>query len=162
MFVIGDEQRHVVMDPSDPLYNKIRRVTILDVDRNWTIEAVHGHALKKPGGTGASAASTEGEHASSSMASASTTCSGVPSEASGEDRLETDSGIMIYPHDADTVLLSMDPTVHVETVYLRPDVRQSIAAIRRRKHTTDVFVNLYDRADETGQKIVDYVRARNG
>jgi hypothetical protein len=71
--------------------------------------------------------------------------------------LETDSGISIYPHDADSVLLELDPSIHVETVYLRPDVRQSIAAIRRRKHTTDVFINLYDRADETGQKIVDFM-----
>jgi hypothetical protein len=37
LFVLsGDEPRSVVMDPSHPDFNKIRRVTILDVDRNFT------------------------------------------------------------------------------------------------------------------------------
>jgi hypothetical protein len=144
-----------------------------------SIEAVHGHALlpeKKdsPGGasgssgSSSSAASTEGGDGGGASSSASASASSVLASEDGllggvdsPDRLETDSGISIYPHDADSVLLELDPSIHVETVYLRPDVRQSIAAIRRRKHTTDVFINLYDRADETGQKIVDFM-AREG
>jgi len=143
-----------------------------------SIEAVHGHALlpeKKdsPGGasgssgSSSSAASTEGGDGGASSSASASASSVLASEdgllggVDSPDRLETDSGISIYPHDADSVLLELDPSIHVETVYLRPDVRQSIAAIRRRKHTTDVFINLYDRADETGQKIVDFM-AREG
>ena len=151
----------MVLDPSAPGYRRLARVCILDVDRNFTIEAVHGHALKKPNtGSSAASATTEGEAASSAANAA----NGIESSASHShsDQVETtDSGIVIYPHDAEEVLKMLDPSIHVETLYLRPDVRQSIAAIRRRKHSVDVFVNLYDRADETGQKIVDFM-AREG
>jgi hypothetical protein len=151
--IIGDSLKSIIIDKNDPRYGKITRVCILDVDRNFTIEAVHGHALKPKNGSVASTCSAGTEPL---MVEASASTSSLAS-SSAEDRLETEAGVQIYPHDADTVLKNLDPAIQVETVYLRPDVRQSIASIRRRKHTVDVFINLYDRADETGQKIVDYM-----
>jgi len=138
--IIGDELKRLNLDSSRPLSSRVRRVCILDVDRNWTIEAVHGHALKKNEDVDASTSTT----ASSS--------SGV------EGKTESEPNIVIYPHDADVVVKRLLPECEVETVYLRPDARQSIAAIRRRKHTTDVFINLYDRADDCGVKIVEYMQ----
>ena len=154
---VGDELKSVILDPAHPLYRKVSRVCILDVDRNFTIEAIHGHALKKANHSGGSAASATENLPAGAESSASV--SNLVSSGAGlnEDQIETDSGIVIYPHDAEEVLKRMDPSIHVETVYLRPDVRQAIAAIRRRKHTVDVWINLYDRADETGLEITKYM-----
>lgn len=155
--LLGDELKSVVLDPQSPLYRKISRVCILDVDRNFTIEAIHGHALKKANVAGGSAASAT-ENLPAGVESSASNSNLVSSGAGlNEDQIETDSGIVIYPHDAEEVLKRMDPNIQVETVYLRPDVRQAIAAIRRRKHTVDVWINLYDRADETGLELTKYM-----
>jgi hypothetical protein len=36
-------------------------------------------------------------------------------------------------------------------VYLKPEPRAAVATLRRLRRTVDVFVNLYDLADSTGQ-----------
>lgn len=44
----------------------------------------------------------------------------------------------------------------VHTAYLTPDARKAVGILRRLSKDFDVFVNLYDLSDETGQKIVDF------
>ncbi|CAF3878419.1 unnamed protein product [Rotaria sordida] len=65
---------------------------------------------------------------------------------------------LFYPHDAEQVLKELDQNIIVQTVNLIPNVRQSIASIRRLKNQIDIFINLYDNADDTGIKIVDYMQ----
>ena len=63
-----------------------------------------------------------------------------------------------YPHDAEKVLKELDQKMIVQIVNLTSNARQSVATIRRLKHQVDLFINLYDNADETGMKIVDYMQ----
>lgn len=65
---------------------------------------------------------------------------------------------LFYPHDAEQVLKELDQNMIVQIVYLTSNARQSVATIRRLKHQVDLFINLYDNADETGIKIVDYMQ----
>lgn len=69
------------------------------------------------------------------------------------------SKFSIYRHDAEQVLKELDESIVVQTVALTPNVRQSVALIRRLQNQFDVFVNLYDNADEAGTKIVDYMES---
>jgi hypothetical protein len=63
-----------------------------------------------------------------------------------------------YPHDAREVLLQLFPDAHVDTVEFRSDFRKAVAELRRlERRGYDLFINLYDRSDETGQRIVDYM-----
>ena len=70
-----------------------------------------------------------------------------------------DSSTM-YGKDIEEVLHKIGYT-NVEVVPLKSHARKAIAEIRRRQKRTDVFINLYDLSDETGQKIVDYME-KNG
>ena len=49
--------------------------------------------------------------------------------------------------------------MQVEVVYLKPGPRQAISEIRRRQRHFDVFVNLYDLSDSTGEKIAEFMEA---
>ncbi|CAF3822152.1 unnamed protein product [Rotaria sordida] len=71
---------------------------------------------------------------------------------------ENEQVALFYPHDAEQVLKELDQNIIVQTVNLTPNVRQSIATIRRLKHQIDIFINLYDNADGAGIKIVDYMQ----
>ncbi|CAF1062406.1 unnamed protein product [Adineta steineri] len=65
---------------------------------------------------------------------------------------------VLYPHDAEQVLKELDPNIIVRTIYLTPNVRQSIGIIRRLKHDVDIFINLYSNVDETANKIIEYMQ----
>ena len=65
---------------------------------------------------------------------------------------------VIHPHDTEQVLQDLDSNIFVETVYLTPNARQSVAAIRRLKDKVDVFINLYDNSDDTAKKIIEYMQ----
>jgi len=66
---------------------------------------------------------------------------------------------MKYPHDAAEVLRAIQEyhVTDVETVFLKPDPRLAVSEIRKRQNSVDVFVNLYDLSDATGQRIVDFM-----
>lgn len=119
--IIGDENKTISLDNND---KQIKRVCILHVNPNYTIEAVHGNHSE--------------------------------TIATGHD----EKLALYYPHDAEQVLNDLDSNIIVQTVNLTPNVRQSIAIIRRLKHQVDIFINLYDNADDTGLKIVDYMQTQ--
>jgi hypothetical protein len=67
-----------------------------------------------------------------------------------------------YPHDAHAVLRCMYPDATIDIVELKPDARRSIAELRRLdRKKYDLFVNLYDLSDDTGQKIVEFMEHRS-
>eukprot|EP00455_Lapot_gusevi_P031565 TRINITY_DN3427_c0_g1_i3.p1 TRINITY_DN3427_c0_g1~~TRINITY_DN3427_c0_g1_i3.p1 ORF type:complete len:516 (+),score=123.55 TRINITY_DN3427_c0_g1_i3:86-1633(+) len=63
----------------------------------------------------------------------------------------------VYPHDAKEAVQELYPDAVVETVFFAPDARKAVAQLERLRRRFDVFINLYDLCDETGQKIVDYL-----
>lgn len=81
---------------------------------------------------------------------------GNNSASSQKDSNQSPS-VTIYPHDTEEVLKDLDPTIEIQTIYLTPNVRRSIAAIRRLKHDIDIFINLYDNSDDTAMKIIEYM-----
>jgi hypothetical protein len=135
---IMDDQRKASIAKSPT--KKVQRVCILDVDTNYTLDVTHGHALKKPVAT--------------ADVSNTTSTSYVAEQHNGEENNST----QFYPHDVDDVLKALDPSISIETCYLRPNPRQSVAMIRRKQCDTDLFINLYDLADETGLKVVEYMQ----
>ena len=62
-----------------------------------------------------------------------------------------------YPHDCEAVLRSLYPSADIQMLELKPDFRRAVAQLKRVSSSTDLFVNLYDLADETGQRIVDFL-----
>jgi hypothetical protein len=116
---IGDETTAFSLDVAD---TRIKRVCILTIDPNYTIEAVYGDS--------STSSITEGKQ----------------------------QHTLIYPHDTEEVLKKLDPNINVQTIYLVPNVRKSIAAIRQLKHEIDVFINLYDNSDDTATKIIEYMQ----
>ena len=71
---------------------------------------------------------------------------------------EEEELVPFYPHDAEQVLKELDQNIVVQIVNLTPNVRQSLATIRRLKHQVDIFINLYDNSDETAMRIVNYMQ----
>ena len=119
---------------------KVQRVCILEVDKNYTVETTYTHAPRK--------STVPVAHKSNTASTFIST-----ERHNGEESAVP----QISVHDTDDVLKTLDPSISVETCYLRPNVRRSIATIRRKQHDTDLFINLYDLADETGRKIIEYM-----
>ena len=117
--VIGDELKAMSLDKES---RKLKHICILNVDPNYSVEAMHGDVPK--------------------------------ATSTGKEEKVTP----FYPHDAEQVLKELDENIIVQIVNLTPNARQSLATIRRLKHQVDIFINLYDNADDTGIKIVDYMQ----
>ncbi|CAF0792919.1 unnamed protein product [Didymodactylos carnosus] len=117
--VIGDETKAIFFDTA---HITIKRVCILSIHPNYTIEAAYGDS--------STISTTE----------------------------EKQQHTVIHPHDTEEVLKQLDPNINVQTIYLVPNVRQSIAAIRRIEHEVDIFINLYDNSDDTATKVIEYMQ----
>lgn len=62
-----------------------------------------------------------------------------------------------YPHDVSTLLPLIYPDAIITTVSITSNARKAVARLKQLSKQFDLFINLYDGSDETGQKIVDYL-----
>ncbi len=55
----------------------------------------------------------------------------------------------------------LEPSIEVEHLYLTPDPRKAVGALRRRLQHVDVFVNQYDLSDAAGAAMAEFME-KNG
>lgn len=111
--------------------NGVLRVCILDIAKGFTLEVTRASDLEQ----------------NNAKAKADGKAEAAPAPAAAVE----------WPHDTDEAIRELEPTAEIEHLYLTPDPRKSVGAIRRRAPFVDVFVNQYDLSDNTGQAICDFM-----
>ena len=62
-----------------------------------------------------------------------------------------------YPHDAEDVIKQLYPNALVKTIFLVPDLKKIISAVKRVQKSTDLFINLYDLTGEGYIGLLNYL-----